>query len=482
MTSQSMNRAGARPSITCVAAGFAAQNHKWMNPTMMVGRRAPEFTIPCTRGLGTERQFRIADCEDRWLMLLFYPRDFTLVCPTELTAVSARIAEFENRDCDVLAISTDSIATHERWLATPPSQGGLSGLNFPLGSDESGEMCKSYGVYVPKQHVALRGLFVVDPNGVLQYQVVHNLSVGRSTDEILRVLDGLQTGGLCPADWERGKAPIDLSQTLAPNHVLGSYQIEATIGSGSFGTVFRARDLVLERTVALKVSKSGRATSADSALGEARAAAALSHPNICVIHALEEQEGTPVIVMEYLDGQPLSNLLVGEPLDINRAAKLGRQIARGMAAAHAHQIVHGDLKPANIMVMADDHAKVLDFGLARQPVRSSSADETLEWSPVDQRTLSGTPRFMAPEQTRGEEVRPPSDVFALGLILYEMVTGRKAINDGPLLEVLQRINQVDPSRYAADVPEPFAAVLLQALVSEPASRQITMSEIASALG
>jgi alkyl hydroperoxide reductase subunit AhpC len=448
----------------------------------MVSRRAPDFSLPSVRPGGSEAQARLADFEDRWLVLLFYPRDFTLVCPTELTAMSARIAEFENRDCDVVAISTDSVATHHRWLSTPRNQGGLSGLNFPLASDESGEVCRAYGVYVPKQHVALRGLFMIDPNGVLQYQVIHNLSVGRSTDEILRVLDALQTGGLCPADWEQGGAPIDLSKTLGPNHVLGAYQIEEAVGSGSFGTVFRARDTLLGRTVALKVRNAGSDSSCDSVLEEARAAAALSHPNVCVIHALEEQEGTPVIVMEYLDGEPLSTVIAGGALGNNRAALLGSQIARGMAAAHAQQIVHGDLKPANIMVTRGDHAKILDFGLARQSVLAGPSDETLPWSPAEQRSLTGTPRFMAPEQTRGEEAGPHTDVFALGLILYEMVTGSKAIEGDSILAVLQRVSEIDPDRYAAQVPEPFSSVIREALISDPTSRHITMDQIASALG
>jgi alkyl hydroperoxide reductase subunit AhpC len=424
----------------------------------------------------------LADYQDRWLLLLFYPRDFTLVCPTELLAISARIAEFQDRECDVLAISTDSIATHERWLATPRSQGGLLGLNFPLAADESGEMCRAYGVYVPKQHLALRGLFVIDPNGVLQYQVVHNLSVGRSTGEVLRVLEGLQTGGLCPADWEQGNAPLDLSQSLGPNHVLGSYRIEGVLGSGSFGTVFRARDLVLDRPVALKVRKPGKSGDTASVLVEARAAAALSHPNICAVHSLEDHEGSPVIVMEYLDGRPLSGLLTGEPLAFDLAVSLGGQIARGMAAAHAHEIVHGDLKPANIMVTEDGIAKVLDFGLARRTPRVS-ADETTQWTPTSAEHIgiTGTPRFMAPEQARGEGVSPPSDVFALGLILYEMVSGQKAINDGPLLEILRRIDEVDPARYAANVPEPIATILSQALINDLTRRRITMAEIAASL-
>lgn len=453
------------------------------NPTATVNRRAPDFSMPHTRGPGVGTQHgSLADFQDRWLVLLFYPRDFTFVCPTELLSVSDRIAEFQERECDVLAVSTDSIDSHDRWLATPRSQGGLLGLNFPLASDESGEVCKAYGVYVPKQHLALRGLFVIDPNGVLQYQVVHNLSVGRSTDEVLRVLEALQTGGLCPADWEQGSAPLDLSRVLGPNHVLGPYQIEAVLGNGSFGTVFRARDLVLDRPVALKVRKVGKAGADDSVLVEARAAAALSHPNICAVHGLEDHQGSPVIVMEYVEGRPLSALLTGEPLPYDLAISLGRQVAHGMAAAHAHEVVHGDLKPANIMVTEEGTAKVLDFGLARR-TRISATDETAQWSPgaAEQSGISGTPRFMAPEQARGEAVTPRSDVFTLGLILYEMVTGQKAVDDGPLLDVLRRIDQVDPAGYAAKVPEPVAAILRQALIGDRAHRRITMAEIATSL-
>src|SRR5262245_50768293 len=115
----------------------------------MIGTRAPDFDLPIARILGDQRQrVALADYRDRWLILMFYPRDFSLVCPTELTALSLRYDEFVKRDCDLLAISTDSVETHERWMITPRSQGGLGGLRFLLAADEEGTVCRAYGVYV----------------------------------------------------------------------------------------------------------------------------------------------------------------------------------------------------------------------------------------------------------------------------------------------------------------------------------------------
>src|SRR5688500_13348431 len=188
----------------------------------MVGTRAPDFDLPIAPVSGDPRErAALADYRDRWLILMFYPRDFSLVCPTELTALSQRYDEFLKRDCDLLGISTDSVETHERWMIAPRGQGGLGGLRFPLAADEEGTVCQGYGVYVPRQHLAMRGLFIIDPNGVLQYQVMHNLSVGRSSDEVLRVLDALQTGGLCPEGWQRNTATLDAASALGPGSVVG---------------------------------------------------------------------------------------------------------------------------------------------------------------------------------------------------------------------------------------------------------------------
>src|SRR5262249_36155394 len=151
----------------------------------------------CTRSTDPGRdRANLEDYKGRWLILMFYPHDFSLVCPTELVGLSQRFEEFGDHGCALLGISGDSVESHERWIATPRVQGGLGGLNFPLASDSDGAVARNYGVYHEGLDVAMRGLFIVDPAGVVQYQVVHNLSVGRRSQEVLRVLQAIQSGGL----------------------------------------------------------------------------------------------------------------------------------------------------------------------------------------------------------------------------------------------------------------------------------------------
>lgn len=449
--------------------------------TAIVGSLAPRFSLPATSGEpSSRREVSLDDYRGRWLTLMFYPKDFTFVCPTELTSVSVKLDEFQQHDCDILGISTDSLETHEQWIKTPRSQGGLGGLRFPLASDADGAACSAYGVYLPRQHVALRGLFIIDPNGVLQYQVVQNLSVGRRTDELIRVLDALQTGGLCPEGWSQGQPTIDIAKSIGPGMILGNYRIEARLGGGSFGSVYRATDTVLERPAALKLLHVEKKNRFSDLLAEARAAAALNHANICTIYAVDTSDGVPLIAMEYLEGTPLDKLLERGPLPIDAARSIGRQIASGLHAAHNRGIVHGDLKPANVMVLGDGTVKVLDFGLARR-VAPHDAQSTIDWQPGESGGISGTPSYMSPEHARGEPLAPASDVFAMGLVLYEILSGRRAINAGNILAALQRLELLDGQRLAANLPAPFADLVSRAVVHDKSRRQLTMSQIEQSL-
>ena len=451
------------------------------NHTASVGKRAPRFELPCTRGLGLLGRVTLADYRDRWLMLVFYPRDFSLVCPTELTALSARIEEFHRRGCDILGISTDTIESHQRWMATPRSQGGLGEIHFPLASDRDGSAARAYNVYLEPQHVALRGLFIIDPNGVLQYKVVHNLSVGRRSDEVLRVLTALQSGGMCPEDWCADCDTLDPTQRLVADSMLAHYRIEAEVGQGTFAAVYRAHDIVLDRSVALKVFKAGSPLNSPTVLAEARAAAALNHPNVCTIHTVDDSEGVPVIVMEYVDGQSLEVMLEAGALAAEKTAELGRQIARGMAAAHSLGVVHGDLKPANLLVTRDGVVKITDFGLSRRVPLPADSDKTREWIASQEGKIAGTPAYMSPEQSRGEPATPKSDVFSLAAVLYEMLTGQPAFTGENVLRVLDQIRNVSPDRYAEQVPEPFRAILCGSFVRDAYDRTITMERIAEML-
>ena len=168
----------------------------------LVGKPAPEFALNAVTGNGQEFiQTKLDDYKGKWLVLFFYPLDFTFVCPTEITGYSKRIEDFKALNTEVLGVSVDSEHSHKAWINSDLGQ-----LTFPLASDMTKKVSDAYGVLIEEAGIALRGTFIINPDGVLQYAVVHDLKVGRSVDETLRVLKALQTGGLCPIDWEDGDA------------------------------------------------------------------------------------------------------------------------------------------------------------------------------------------------------------------------------------------------------------------------------------
>jgi peroxiredoxin 2/4 len=171
-----------------------------------VGHPAPDFDMPSTKNIETlAENVKLSDYKGKWLILLFYPLDFTFVCPTELINFSDRLEEFQGVGAEVIGISTDSVHSHRAWLKTPRDKNGIEGVKYPIASDVGGKLARSYNILVEESNIALRGLFIINPEGMLQYSVVHDLNIGRSVDETLRVLQGLQTGGLCGADWTPGQ-------------------------------------------------------------------------------------------------------------------------------------------------------------------------------------------------------------------------------------------------------------------------------------
>lgn len=172
----------------------------------MVGKQAPRFVMEAVM---PNKEFGKVSLEaimkeEKWTVLFFYPMDFTFVCPTEITAMSDRYDEFEDLDAEVIGVSTDTIHTHLAWIKTDRKDNGLGDLKYPLAADTNHSVSRDYGVLIEEEGVALRGLFIISPEGELMYQTVFHNNIGRDVDETLRVLQALQTGGLCPANWKPG--------------------------------------------------------------------------------------------------------------------------------------------------------------------------------------------------------------------------------------------------------------------------------------
>ena len=178
-----------------------------------VGQPAPPFKLASTKGATSPKdlghEIKLSDYAGKWLVFFFYPLDFTFVCPTEIRALSDRLDEFEGLDTEILGCSTDSVHSHWAWLKLPREQNGIAGTRYPLAADFTKEVARAYGVLDEGSGAAQRGLFIINPEGVLKYAVVTDDNVGRSVDETVRVLQALQAGGLCPAEWKPGKALLE---------------------------------------------------------------------------------------------------------------------------------------------------------------------------------------------------------------------------------------------------------------------------------
>jgi len=271
---------------------------------------------------------------------------------------------------------------------------------------------------------------------------------------------------------------------------LRQYVITGRLGQGGMGEVWLARDTTLERPVALKILPAGDADAAtrkERFFREARAASALNHPSIITIYEINSDEGIDFIAMEYVEGRTLGVILHQGPLAIDLIQRYASQIAEAVGRAHRAGIVHRDLKPGNIMVTNDGLVKVLDFGLAKisRAVGSTGQnDAATEAALTHAGSTVGTLGYMSPEQAIGDHVDARSDVFSFGVILYEMLAGRRPFAGTTLSEVLRELHFSEPPALDSlrhDVPEPLRAIVTKALEKKPADRFPNMSEVAVAL-
>ncbi|MFQ5597381.1 MAG: peroxiredoxin [Nitrospiria bacterium] len=175
---------------------------------VLVNKEAPDFTAKAVKGTEVIDAFKLSDLRGKYVVLFFYPLDFTFVCPTELHAFQEKLNEFEKRNVQVVGVSIDSWFSHLAWLQTPKSRGGIEGVSYPIVSDLNKTISRDYDVLLEDAGIALRGLFLIDKSGVVQHQVVNNLPLGRSIDEALRLVDALKFtedhGEVCPANWKEG--------------------------------------------------------------------------------------------------------------------------------------------------------------------------------------------------------------------------------------------------------------------------------------
>ncbi len=276
--------------------------------------------------------------------------------------------------------------------------------------------------------------------------------------------------------------------SLASGTRIGTFEVLTPLGAGGMGEVYRARDTRLGRTVALKVLPGEFFEDKERVARferEAKLLASLNHPNIAAIYAFEESEGRQGIAMEFLEGETLREALRGGSLPPGRAIEIGSQVASGLAAAHARGIVHRDLKPENVFVTKDRRAKILDFGLAKD---SSPKDSGEDLTSAGTRSLLteagavvGTVGYMAPEQVRGEPVDARCDLFALGAILCEMLTGARVFRRETAADTMSAILKEDPAELPETVPAGLARVVRHLLEKKPEDRFQSASDLGFAL-
>lgn len=268
---------------------------------------------------------------------------------------------------------------------------------------------------------------------------------------------------------------------------LGPYEIQSPLGSGGMREVYRARDIRLERTVAIKIlpeSFSSDSSRLERFQHEARILSTLNHPNVLAIYDVGAQNGLHYLVSEFLDGHSLRQILVDGPIQRRKVVEYALQICKGLAAAHDKGIIHRDLKPDNIFITHDDRVKVLDFGLAKQVSSAAEGVTATVAVPTTPGTVMGTVGYMSPEQVRGQQIDHRSDIFSFGAVLYEMMSGKRAFHGESSVETMNAILKEDVSETSVSgtqVSRGLDRIMRRCLEKRPEQRFQSASDLAFAL-
>lgn len=277
-----------------------------------------------------------------------------------------------------------------------------------------------------------------------------------------------------------------MPMSLTEGAAIGPYRIIAPLAAGGMGEVYRARDPRLGREVAVKLlltSESPEGEHLRRFEREAKATAALNHPNIVTVYDVGVHEGRPFLVTELLEGQTLRERIESGPLEVDQAVGFARQLVRGVIAAHALKIIHRDLKPANIFLCRDQNLKILDFGLAKLVPESSISDDLTTLDASTPGVIVGTLAYMAPEQVRGEPLDPRADLFAIGIVLFELLTGQSPFRRSSGPETLAAVLHEEPKPAIRDtgLSKPLTRLISHCLEKDPAERFQTARDLAFAL-